>query len=129
MKPIIIYYRVSTDRQGKSGLGLAAQRVACEQFAHNHGYEISAEFREVETGKGADALDRRPQLAAALAMAKKLKCPVLVGKHVPVPRCRLHCGPDGQESSLGHVSILILGRKMAHPTGFEPVTSASGGQM
>ncbi len=80
MKPIIIYYRVSTDRQGKSGLGLAAQRVACEQFAHNHGYEISAEFREVETGKGADALDRRPQLAAALAMAKKLKCPVLVAK-------------------------------------------------
>ena len=76
MKPIIIYYRVSTDRQGKSGLGLAAQRAACEQFAHNHGYEISAEFREVETGKGADALDRRPQLAAALAMAKKLKCPV-----------------------------------------------------
>ncbi len=80
MKPIIIYYRVSTDRQGKSGLGLAAQRTACEQFAHNHGYEISAEFREVETGKGADALDRRPQLAAALAMAKKLKCPVLVAK-------------------------------------------------
>ncbi len=76
MKPIIIYYRVSTDRKGKSGLGLAAQRVACEPFAHNHGYEISAEFREVETGKGADALDRRPQLAAALAMAKKLKCPV-----------------------------------------------------
>ncbi len=80
MKSIIIYYRVSTDRQGKSGLGLAAQRVACEQFAHNHGYEISAEFREVETGKGADALDRRPQLAAALAMAKKLKYPVLVAK-------------------------------------------------
>jgi DNA invertase Pin-like site-specific DNA recombinase len=38
------------------------------------------EFTETETGKGADALDRRPQLAAALAIARKVKCPVLVAK-------------------------------------------------
>ena len=67
-------------RRGKSGLRLTARRAACEQFAHNHGYEVVAEFREVQTGKGADALDRRPRPAAALAMAKKLKCPVLVAK-------------------------------------------------
>lgn len=80
MKPIVIYLRVSTDRQGKSGLGLEAQRTACEQFALQHGYEIVQEHQEVETGKGADALERRPQLAKALSEAKKLKCPVLVAK-------------------------------------------------
>lgn len=42
--------------------------------------EVAAEFVEVETGKGSDALDRRPQLAAALAAARRLKCPVLVAK-------------------------------------------------
>jgi DNA invertase Pin-like site-specific DNA recombinase len=41
---------------------------------------VAAEFVEVETGKGSDALDRRPQLAAALAAARRLRCPVLVAK-------------------------------------------------
>jgi len=41
---------------------------------------ITAEYTEVETGKGADALDRRPQLAAALEAARKAKCPVVVAK-------------------------------------------------
>ena len=40
----------------------------------------SAEYVEVETGKGSDALDRRPELAAALAEARKLKCPIIVAK-------------------------------------------------
>lgn len=80
MQPIILYTRVSTDRQGKSGLGLEAQRKACEQFAIQHGYEIVQTIEEVETGKGADALDRRPRLATALSEAKKYKCPVLVAK-------------------------------------------------
>jgi DNA invertase Pin-like site-specific DNA recombinase len=44
------------------------------------GYELTGEFVEVETGKGCDALDRRPQLTAALAHARKAKCPVLVAK-------------------------------------------------
>jgi DNA invertase Pin-like site-specific DNA recombinase len=50
------------------------------RIAEAEGYTIIAEFTEVETGKGADALDRRPQLAAALAAGKTGKCPVIVAK-------------------------------------------------
>jgi DNA invertase Pin-like site-specific DNA recombinase len=80
MKSAIAYCRVSTQRQGRSGLGLEAQRSAVTRFAEAEGITIAGEFTEVETGKGADALDRRPQLAAALATARKEKCPVLVAK-------------------------------------------------
>jgi DNA invertase Pin-like site-specific DNA recombinase len=80
MKPIVSYVRVSSQQQGKSGLGIEAQQKANARFANDNGFEIVAEFVEVETGKGADALDRRPQLAAALAQARKLSCPVLVAK-------------------------------------------------
>lgn len=79
MKPIVTYCRVSTKKQGRSGLGLEAQRAAIATFLAD-GYEIAAEFVEVETGKGSDALERRPQLAAALAKARKLKCAVVVAK-------------------------------------------------
>jgi DNA invertase Pin-like site-specific DNA recombinase len=80
MKSAIAYYRVSTQRQGRSGLGLEAQRTAVARFAETESIAIVGEFTEVETGKGADALDRRPQLAAALAAARREKCPVLVAK-------------------------------------------------
>jgi DNA invertase Pin-like site-specific DNA recombinase len=76
----IAYYRVSTQRQGRSGLGLEAQRAAVVRFAEAQGITINDEFTEVETGKGADALDRRPQLAAALATARTGRCPVIVAK-------------------------------------------------
>lgn len=79
-KPAVAYVRVSTDRQGKSGLGLDAQRAALATFASAHGFEIVEEFTDVASGKGEDALERRPQLAKALARAKKLKCPVVVAK-------------------------------------------------
>jgi DNA invertase Pin-like site-specific DNA recombinase len=78
--PIITYVRVSTSGQGHSGLGIEAQRNTLAQFAHTEGFEVAREFVEVETGKGADALDRRPQLKAALAAARKLKCHVAVAK-------------------------------------------------
>ena len=77
-KAIVGYIRVSTARQGKSGLGLEAQRQALARFAEAEDFTVVAEFVEVETGKGSDALDRRPQLAAALAEARKHKCPVIV---------------------------------------------------
>jgi DNA invertase Pin-like site-specific DNA recombinase len=80
MKTLIAYYRVSTQQQGKSGLGLEAQRAAVTAFAQAEGMTIAAEFTEVETGKGADALERRPSLAAALKAAKKAKCAVCVAK-------------------------------------------------
>jgi DNA invertase Pin-like site-specific DNA recombinase len=80
MKPIVAYLRVSTAQQGKSGLGIEAQREAIARFVEAQGYTLVGEFVEVETGKGADAIDRRPQLAAALAAARKAKCPVIVAK-------------------------------------------------
>jgi DNA invertase Pin-like site-specific DNA recombinase len=76
----ISYIRVSTSQQGRSGLGIEAQRRALQQFAKAEGFELVREFVEVETGKGADALDRRPQLKAALAAARKQKCHVAVAK-------------------------------------------------
>ena len=79
-KPIISYLRVSTAGQGKSGLGIDAQRAAVSRFIEAEGFEIAAEHVEVETGKGSDALDRRPKLAAALAEGRRLKCAVVVAK-------------------------------------------------
>src|SRR3954454_1410612 len=79
-KPTVAYIRVSTARQGRSGLGLEAQQAAIQRFCEAEGFEVVAERIEVETGKGADALGRRPELAAALAEAKRRKCPVLVAK-------------------------------------------------
>ncbi|CAJ0892694.1 hypothetical protein AMST5_04241 [freshwater sediment metagenome] len=79
-RPIVAYLRVSTQDQGRSGLGIEAQRAALERFAEAEGFAIVAEFVEVETGKGADALDRRPRLNAALAEARKRQCSVAVAK-------------------------------------------------
>ena len=62
MSSAVAYYRVSTQRQGRSGLGLEAQRAAVTRFFEAEGIAIVGDFTEVETGKGADALDR-PRLA------------------------------------------------------------------
>ena len=80
MKPIVGYIRVSTSQQGRSGLGIEAQHEALVRFAADAGFDVAAEFVEVETGKGSDALNRRAQLAAALAKARSLRCPVAVAK-------------------------------------------------
>ena len=72
--------RVSTRQQQRSGLGIEAQRATIARFAEAENLAIIAEFVEAETGKGADALDRRPQLAAALAAARTVKGCVLVSK-------------------------------------------------
>jgi DNA invertase Pin-like site-specific DNA recombinase len=80
MSTAVAYFRVSTQRQHRSGLGIEAQRTAVTRFCEAEGITIIREFVEAETGKGADALDRRPQLAAALAAARSAKCCVLVSK-------------------------------------------------
>ena len=76
----VAYVRVSTTGQAKSGLGLAAQIAAIKAFAAAEGYMINGTFEEHESGKGADALDRRPQLAAAIKAAKKAGGPIIVSK-------------------------------------------------
>jgi DNA invertase Pin-like site-specific DNA recombinase len=76
----VAYIRVSTGKQAKSGLGLEAQIENIRSFAKAEGYKIAGSFEEHESGKGADALDRRPQLAAAIKAAKKAGGPVIVSK-------------------------------------------------
>lgn len=87
MRPAVSYIRVSKPKQGRSGLSLEAQQAAIKAFCAQHGYMIEAEYREVETGKGADALDRRPELAAAMKHARKLgrgsktrSAPIIIAK-------------------------------------------------
>ena len=80
MGALVAYLRVSSTKQSKSGLGIEAQREALARFARDNEYDIISEYVEIETGKGADALDRRPQLAEALAEARRCRCPVAVAK-------------------------------------------------
>ena len=76
MMKLIAYYRVSTDKQGQSGLGLEAQRVAVEAFAQSTGATIEATFTEVESGKRAD----RPELVKAVAHARRSKARLVIAK-------------------------------------------------
>src|SRR5437588_1153209 len=80
MDRAVAYYRGPTRQQQRSGLGIEAQRATVQRFAEAEQITIIAGVVEAETGKGADALDRRPQLAAALASAKAAKCCVMVSK-------------------------------------------------
>lgn len=72
----VAYYRVSTARQGKSGLGLEGQRAAVATYLNGGDWSIVAEFTEVETGKRSD----RPALDQALAAARLHRCPLVVSK-------------------------------------------------
>jgi hypothetical protein len=67
----VAYYRVSTQQQGRSGLGLDAQRQAVSAYLGERAYRLLNEYTEVETGKGSNALDRRPQLRAAMDACKR----------------------------------------------------------
>lgn len=100
MQPLryIAYYRVSTQMQGKSGLGLQAQKAAVAQFVCGH--EIMAEFTEIESGKR----DDRPELEKALSLAAVNQATLIIAKldrlsrdvhfisgllkrHVPIKAC------------------------------------------
>lgn len=76
MNKYIAYYRVSTDRQGKSGLGLDAQRKSVADYLNGNGWEIVEEFTEVESGKKTD----RPQLDKALASCRLHKATLVIAK-------------------------------------------------
>jgi DNA invertase Pin-like site-specific DNA recombinase len=76
----IIYTRVSTAEQGKSGLGLESQLNSVTEFCTAENIEVIAHYEEIETGKGQDALEVRPQLAKALAHAKKESAYLVVAK-------------------------------------------------
>lgn len=76
----VAYYRVSTERQGRSGLGLEAQREAVRQFLSAGGWPPIAEFTEIETGKGSNALAKRPQLQAAINACKREKATLIIAR-------------------------------------------------
>ena len=76
----VSYLRVSTVRQGESGLGLEAQRDSVARYLAGIGATLVREFEEVETGKGSNALDKRPKLRDAIALAKKQKAILVIAK-------------------------------------------------
>ncbi len=76
----VAYYRVSTQQQGTSGLSLDAQRTAVAQYLNGGAWELAGEFQEMETGKGANALAKRPQLRAALETCKKKGATLIIAK-------------------------------------------------
>jgi DNA invertase Pin-like site-specific DNA recombinase len=72
----VAYYRVSTARQGRSGLGLDAQRAAVAVYLNGGNWKIIGEFTEVESGRRSD----RPELDKALALARVHRAPLVVAK-------------------------------------------------
>lgn len=72
----ISYLRVSTDKQGQSGLGLEAQRTAVANYLNGGDWELSAEVVEVESGKN----DKRPKLAEAINLCKAYNATLVVAK-------------------------------------------------
>lgn len=70
------YYRVSTDRQGKSGLGLEAQQTAVQNFAIAHGIQLDKEFTEIESGKK----NNRPILQESLTYCRRYKAQLIIAK-------------------------------------------------
>ena len=83
MQSFVAYYRVSTKRQGESGLGLEAQKAAVARHVKSTGGNLVAEFKEVESGKKND----RPEIEKAIAIARKTKSILLVAKLDRLSRC------------------------------------------
>jgi DNA invertase Pin-like site-specific DNA recombinase len=80
MKDAIGYLRVSTKEQGRSGLGLAAQRFDIEHFGKREGFSVTSWHQDMRTGAGKDAILLRPGLAAALKEARVARCPLIVSR-------------------------------------------------
>jgi DNA invertase Pin-like site-specific DNA recombinase len=78
MASIVPYYRVSTEKQGGTGLGMDAQKALIARYTESTNATVLQEFQEVETGKG-NGLDR-PELVKAIAFAKRHKAKLVIGK-------------------------------------------------
>lgn len=72
----VAYFRVSTDRQGKSGLGLEAQRKAVTDYLNDGDWSLVGEFTEIESGKR----NARPELTKALVLCKRQKSKLVIAK-------------------------------------------------
>jgi DNA invertase Pin-like site-specific DNA recombinase len=76
----IAYYRVSTAKQGRSGLGLDAQREAVAAYLNGGHWKLLGEYTETESGKGSNALARRPKLREALDHCKRSRSTLVIAK-------------------------------------------------
>lgn len=73
----VSYYRVSTQKQGESGLGLEAQQAAVARYIEQHKGDLIAEYTEIESGKRSD---NRPELAAAIRAAQRARATLIIAK-------------------------------------------------
>jgi hypothetical protein len=109
-RPLVAYYRVSTPKQGASGLGLEGQVAAVDRFARDRGAEVLRAYREVESDKKAD----RPELARALANPAPLRRHPGHRQARPAgPQRPLPGRPDGGRSRLRRLSAGIRRRTLA----------------
>jgi DNA invertase Pin-like site-specific DNA recombinase len=108
----VSYLRVSTDKQGRSGLGVEAQRVAVTRYLNGGSWKLVAEYVETESGKRSD----RPKLAAALGHAKATGATVVFAKldrltrNVDLLRTLVASGVDLVFCDLPHVPAGAMGR-------------------
>src|SRR5882762_798297 len=112
MSEAIGYLRVSTQEQGRSGLGLAAQRFDIEAFGQREGFSVRSWHQDVQTGAGADALLQRPGLATALREAKSARCPLIVSRLDRLSR-NVHFITGLMEHKV-HFTVAALGRDCDH---------------
>ena len=103
MVEYVVYYRVSTERQGRSGLGLDAQRTMVTRFIQPTD-TITAEFTEIESGKN----DKRLELWKAISLVKKTKAKLLIPKLIgSLVRCLSSLGSSTKGLNWLFVSCLL----------------------
>lgn len=112
MKDAIGYLRVSTQEQGRSGLGLAAQRNEIEAFALREGFIVRSWHQDVQTGAGRDALLLRPGLATALKEARTARCALMVSRLDRLSR-NVHFISGLMEQQV-HFIVAALGKDCDH---------------
>jgi len=114
MKDAIGYLRVSTKEQGRSGLGLAAQRFDIKAFGLREGFSVKAWYQDIQAGAGKDALLLRPGLATALKEARAARCPLIVSRLDRLSR-NVHFIAGLMEHKV-HFVVALFGRDVDHFT-------------
>src|SRR3984893_8474625 len=114
MKDAIGSLRVSTKEQGRSGLGLAAQRFGIEHFGQREGFSVTSWHQDIQTGAGKDAILLRPGLATALKEARAARCPLIVSRLDRLSR-NVHFIAGLMEHKV-HFVVALFGRDVDHFT-------------
>jgi len=112
MQAAIGYLRVSTPEQGRSAFSLDTQRRDIGAFGAREGFTITSWHQDVQTGRGADALQLRPGLAAALKEARLRRCPLIVTRLDRLSR-NVHLISGLMEHRV-HFIVVALGKDCDH---------------